>query len=212
MICVSLAGLTFQECLMALNNYDFAELRIDLLNIPEDKIKELFSTNKKTIATFRSLNMDQSSYKAHILKMAVLAGANYIDLEYELPTPIREELTNFAHQNNTQVIISYHNFECTPASEELHFIINQSKEWRADLVKITTTAKKIKDCSLILGLYALNNNIIAFCMGQLGKITRIAAPMLGAPFTYASYNEQLSTAPGQLTVEELAGIYSIING
>ena len=47
-------------------------------------------------------------------------------------------------------------------------------------------------------------------MGKPGKITRIAAPFLGAPFTYAAWNEKLATAPGQLTVDELMDIYDVL--
>jgi 3-dehydroquinate dehydratase type I len=89
-------------------------------------------------------------------------------------------------------------------------MIRQAIQWRADKIKITTTANSKSDCSLVMGLYAKHKNILAFCMGTLGKITRVAAPLLGAEFTYASWNELRSTAPGQLTVAELKEIYKII--
>ena len=89
-------------------------------------------------------------------------------------------------------------------------IIKQSKKWKADRVKITTTAISKSDCSIVMALYAQHENIIAFCMGKPGKITRVAAPLLGAEFTYASLNEKHATAPGQLTVDELIDIYDVL--
>jgi 3-dehydroquinate dehydratase type I len=61
-----------------------------------------------------------------------------------------------------------------------------------------------------MALYEKNKNIIAFCMGQIGTITRIAAPLLGADFTYAALESKLATAPGQLIVDEMKDIYKMM--
>lgn len=209
MICVSLSGLPFGDCVNIINLSEYAEIRIDLLDLSQDQLKGLFSLKKRTIATCRSGKYTEEQQLA-LLKMAIIAGATYVDVDYDSPANFREELTNFAHSNHTHVIISYHNFIYTPSQDYLEIIINQSKNWNADRVKIVTTAINKSDCSTVIGLYARHNNIIAFCMGETGKITRLAAPLLGADFTFASWNDTLATAPGQLTVDELTTIYNII--
>ena len=40
MICIALAELTFAECLQAVKNLEFAEIRLDLLNLSPDQIDE----------------------------------------------------------------------------------------------------------------------------------------------------------------------------
>ena len=50
----------------------------------------------------------------------------------------------------------------------------------------------------ILSLYNIPGRVVAFGMGNLGKITRIVAPFLGAEFTYAAMDEGAQTAPGQI--------------
>ena len=45
--------------------------------------------------------------------------------------------------------------------------------------------------------------LIAFAMGELGRVSRVDCLMNGAPFTYASLNADECTAPGQLSVEEM---------
>jgi 3-dehydroquinate dehydratase-1 len=40
-------------------------------------------------------------------------------------------------------------------------------------------------------------------MGELGKISRIVAPFLGAEFTYASLTDDNATAPGQISYQRL---------
>lgn len=50
---------------------------------------------------------------------------------------------------------------------------------------------------------AFKAELIAFAMGELGRVSRVDCLMNGAPFTYASLNADECTAPGQLSVEEM---------
>jgi len=49
-------------------------------------------------------------------------------------------------------------------------------------------------------------------MGQKGKITRVAAPLLGAPFAYASFKPGSETAEGQLDRKSLKTILKYFEG
>jgi 3-dehydroquinate dehydratase type I len=157
---------------------------------------------RDTIATCRPGKYDDAQRKA-FLKMAMDAGAGYIDIEYESDPAYREELVSYAKSHGVRVIISYHNFDKTPAKSELIDIIEKSKAMQADRIKIATLANTPKDNSRILSLYDEYDNLIAFCMGKTGKITRVAAPLLGADFTFVAYNAKEATAPGQLTLEDM---------
>lgn len=208
MICVSLAGITFEECVKLMAKTEFAEIRIDQLDLSDDQFGSLFAMKKKTIATCRpGKDVDQ---RLALLKLAIESGAGFVDIEYESDDTFRKELLEYARAHQTLVIISYHNFEITPSSEELHKIINQSFKWGADRVKITTTAISQSDCARVMSLYDNYKNLIAFCMGKTGAITRVAAPLLGADFTYAAVSKALATAPGQLTVDELKDVYGVL--
>lgn len=81
----------------------------------------------------------------------------------------------------------------------------------ADLVKIATMANCKEDSSRMLSLYSKHKDIIAFCMGEAGMITRITAPFLGAEFTFASLDDASVTAPGQLSLDKMEKIYDILN-
>ena len=50
------------------------------------------------------------------------------------------------------------------------------------------------DCARVLGLYENHKNLVAFCM-ETGLITRLTAPIIGAPYTYASVSDT-EIAPG----------------
>ena len=208
MICVSLAGITFQECVKLIAKTEFAEVRIDQLDLTDDQFSSLFAMKKNTIATCRpGKEQDQ---RLSLLKLAIESGAGYVDIEYESDETFRTELLNYAHSHNVLVIISYHNWELTPSTKELSEIIDQSVKWGADRVKITTTATSTNDCARVMALYENRTNLIAFCMGKVGAITRVAAPLLGAEFTYAAISKALATAPGQITVDGLIDVYDVL--
>ena len=81
----------------------------------------------------------------------------------------------------------------------------------ADVVKIVPFARFWEDNLNILSLIPFakerKQKIVAFCMGEKGKISRIFSPFLGAAWTYASLDKNKLSAPGQLTVRELKDIW-----
>jgi 3-dehydroquinate dehydratase type I len=178
---------------------------LDLTCFKTEEIKKLFSQHNKLIATHRpDKHSDEERMKN--LKTAIKAGAKYLDLEYESNENYRKELISFAHGNNCDVIISYHNYKFTPDSEVLKIILKNCFDFGADIAKIVTTAITNIDNSKILSLYNYPGRIIAFCMGNMGKITRIIAPFMGAEFTYAAMDEGEATAAGQIKYSDIRSI------
>lgn len=210
MICVSLGNIGFDECVRALNKAEFAEIRIDLLDFSDEQFKKIFAAKKNSLATCRP---DKHSEKLRIslLKMAIEAGAGYVDIEYESEESYRNQIQSIAKSTGTKTIISYHNFDKTPSLAELEQIIAQSERWGADFVKIAVMANSQADCARVMGLYDKHKNLIAFCMGKIGAVTRVAAPLLGSEFTFAALDGPRATAPGQLTIGELIDIYDTLN-
>ena len=76
------------------------------------------------------------------------------------------------------------------------------------MVKIVTVAKNVSDASRLLSLYSIRSEIkiIAFCMGDPGKFSRILCLHLGSPFTYVSLGKAI--APGQFSVDEIKSLQS----
>lgn len=205
MICVAISDKNMDNCLATLKNVEMAEIRLDLTCFKTEEIKEIFSKHNKLIATHRP---DKHSDEERIknLKTAIKAGAKYLDLEYESTENYRNELIKFAHSNNCDVIISYHNYKFTPDSEVLKIILKNCFDFGADIAKIVATAITNIDNSKILSLYNYPGRIIAFCMGNMGRITRIIAPFMGAEFTYAAMDEGKATAAGQIKYSDLKNI------
>ncbi|MEJ2067337.1 MAG: type I 3-dehydroquinate dehydratase, partial [Deltaproteobacteria bacterium] len=102
----------------------------------------------------------------------------------------------------------------TPSDEALRKRFDACSRMGSDIVKIVTHAQAMEDNLRVLGLipYARNKGraIIALCMGEQGKISRVMAPLLGAYWSYASLEKGAESAPGQLTAEEMRLIYSLL--
>lgn len=205
MICVAISDKNIENCLSALERIEMAEIRLDLTGFNTEKIKKIFSLPKKLIATYRPAKVSDQE-RLEKLKLAIKAGAKYVDLEYESKEKYRKELIDYAHHNNCDAIISYHNYKKTPDVEELYGILKECFEYGADIAKIVTTARTNLDNSKILTLYNYPGRIIAFCMGDLGKLTRVIVPFMGAEFTFASMDEGDATAPGQIKYSNLKSV------
>lgn len=202
MICVSIAEKDTQKCIEYLNKVEMAEIRIDLAEYNNNEIREVFSKRKKIIATCRPGKIKDAE-RVEMLKIAIESGATYIDIEYEASDEYKSDLINYAHNFQCDVIISYHNYERTPELEELEKIVQNCYSQGADLAKIATHVNVNRDNSKILSLYKAPGRLVAIGMGDLGRISRIVAPFLGAEFTYASLSDSESTAPGQINYERM---------
>ena len=198
---------------------EMAEIRLDLCPLDEDDIRDLFSLcDKPLVATCRmadpslTLRMTQgdsglSQQQAErLLAAAMEAGAKYCDLELEAPAPVGKRLRRKAAECGTIFIRSYHNYEYTPSAEELHAIIGQCRRFGAEVVKIAVKANSPEDVTTVESLYdsCPEGSLLAFCMGEAGKRSRIDCLRLGAPFSFAALGEK--TAEGQYQLEEMNAI------
>jgi len=155
--------------------------------------------------------------RVDLLKEAVALGADYVDIEVRTDKPLIKELSAEIgnHHGRARWIVSHHNFSGTPSQRVLRRRLDECNGTGADIVKIVTYANNAEDNLRLLGLipYARRRGveIIAFCMGEMGRISRIMAPLLGSCFSYVSLGKGAESAPGQLTVEEIRQVFGILN-
>ena len=209
-ICVSLGEMPFDTCLQLASAWPLVEIRLDLIQPDPEKIELLAGQCRQWIATCRPGNLSERERKI-LLAKSIRSGATYVDIEYEAGVAYRQSLVNLAKKCQSKVIISYHNFESTPDVDTLNRIIRHSVVMGADIVKIAVTAFSPADCALIMSLYGHHERLVAFAMGEAGRVTRITTPFVSDKFTFASIDEENITAPGQLSVSQMEDIFRIIN-
>lgn len=226
MICTSLQHKNLDALFEALETTEMAEIRLDRCPLSPDDIEGLFgSSDVPLVATCRIAEVLADLQRAdgipdtekgrreqqirayditeRRLTKAVEAGAAYIDLEMEAPAPMSKRLRKAAQENGTIVIRSYHDFTGTPSREKLAETAAQCREFGAEVVKIVTTAQCEADVQTVLSLYEDFDRLIAFCMGEAGRQSRLDCLAKGAPYTYAAFTEDEATAPGQWTTASM---------
>lgn len=202
MLCRSVAQSGFDNIKKAIAGAQMAEIRIEKSGLSVDEVKTLFALQANLVATCRPVGITKQQRK-ELLMAAIEGGAQWIDLEIESDFDYCSSLLAFAREKGCKVIISYHNYDYTPDSFLLCKVVNEARKKQADLVKIATQVNTRADNARLFCLYNQGIPVLAIGMGPLGKITRIAALELGAPFTFVSMDAQNETAPGQLHEEQM---------
>jgi len=135
-----------------------------------------------------------------------------LDLELAADAGFRREIA--ACRGPTKLILSWHDFGGTPEAARLEAILEEMLASEADIVKLVALAREPADnlrlLSLIPRAKAQGKEIIAFCMGPLGKWSRLAAPLLGSWLTFAPFSKTGASAPGQLTVNDLKRVWNTL--
>jgi 3-dehydroquinate dehydratase-1 len=207
MICVAISDKSIQNCLSVLDKVEMAEIRLDLTGFGIEEINKIFSHPTPCIATCRPQSLGNED-QLNRLRASIKARARYVDIEIEAGANQQSIIIEEARKYGCKVIISYHNFDETPGLRELYKIVDRCFELGADIAKVVTQSKSNADNARILSLYSIEKPIVALGMGELGKVTRLMAPLLGAPFTFASMDEGNETAPGQIKYSKMKVILS----
>jgi len=203
-----------QTLKIALKKSDYAEIRFDFLRaeqIPE-VLEYLKKDLKKIVCTLRPKSeggkfAGNEKERMSILKLIAEYNPFLVDVEFNT---IRKNpgLAEYLKKTKTRLLISEHDFKKTPKFTELKKKINQMSKFSPN-VKIVTTAKSTDDATRVLQLYKNKENtkLIAFSMGDPGRISRILSLYLGSPFTYVSLGKPI--APGQFSIDEVKKILNL---
>ena len=223
-LCVSIAAATQAEALALAKKSeavaDVIEIRLDSMTNPDLPLfvnslaKPLVFTNRPTWEGGSCAAEEQE--RLGLLKKAAEAGAAYVDLELNADPTLATELITAARANHCQTIVSWHDFKCTASRQALTEIFQRQCRSGADIGKIVTTARCFQDVFRVLALQEqaaeLGFPLIAFCMGPLGMISRVATTDLGGYMTYAAPDNGTPTAPGQLPGSALRRIFTELRG
>ena len=233
MICTTIQNRNLEQIYEALEQCEMAEIRLDRCDLSAKDIDELFTSDVPLVATCRisevmaaeeslqdpAMTQQSREIKAmqiaeRMLVRAIEAGARYVDVELEAPKQMSKRVRSAAHENGTVFIRSYHDFEGTDSLEALKAVVEKCMYHGADIVKIVTTAHSQEDVDKVMALYGWCRNekevnaladggLIAFCMGEEGRASRVECLLRGAPYTYAALNAAEAAAPGQWPADEM---------
>jgi 3-dehydroquinate dehydratase/shikimate dehydrogenase len=180
------------------------ELRLDYINHTVN-LKRLISDPPCPIIVTCRRQADGGKYaksedsRLMLLRSAIAEGVDYVDLEDDIAGSI-------PRFGKTKRIVSHHDFRKTPRN--LQEIWEHLASLDPDIIKLTTMANHPRDNVRMLELVK-NAKIptAGFCMGDMGTPSRILCGKFGSPLTYATFNQERALAPGQISFQQMTGIY-----
>jgi 3-dehydroquinate dehydratase type I len=198
------------------------ELRVDrmreikLEKILREKEKKIVVTNRRREegGGFQGTEKERISY----LLKAVDLGADYVDIEASTDAALLAKVkAAIADQGfKTLLIVSSHDFVNTPSERSLKQKLEEGAALAPDILKIVSRADTQEDNLKVLGLipYARKNEqeIISFCMGDKGRMSRVMSLFLGAYMGFASLSKGEESASGQLSLAEMITVLSTLSG
>ena len=179
---------------------DILEFRIDALENPDaDMVQNLIAEiDFPVIATNRIKSEGGFFNGSEEERISILTNAakyaDIVDIELQTENKLRQKVIN----SSKSTIISYHDFKKTPSFEELLNVVKKEKEI-GDIAKFSVMPNNNKDTLTVLKVLSEVPNTIGIAMGDIGKYTRLVAPIFGSPITFASINKE--SAPGQLDIQ-----------
>ena len=221
MICVSIIAKNNEEALKKMTRAealgDMSEIRLDLME--SFNLSEIIrGAEKPVIVTYRSIREGgrgsaNSSTGPRYLMDAIKAGADFVDVEYRMPPQFRDEILR--KQGRSKVIMSCHLLDGTPHIDTLEDRLRKMAATGAKIVKIVALAREREDNLRVMRLIPLARTMgvemITFCMGPIGRVSRIASPILGGLLTFASLEEGEEGGDGQIPVAEMRRMLEILN-
>ena len=193
---------------------DLLEWRLDVTRQPEVETV-LPQSPLPVIATVRTVEQGgnfsgTSQEQLRLLIRAATSGSSYVDWEFRPGEPLPEELSGIRER----VILSYHDFAQTPPDRELESLFDQMAALNTGVIKVVTLAKGMEDNISLLNLIKMGRNrgieVVSFCLGSLGRISRLACLLMGGAFTYAALESGAEAAPGQLTLAKMRELLELL--
>lgn len=225
-ICVPITGRTREE--IALRTAELKAAKPDLAEWRADWYEEVFDRKKleemlerlrgelgelPLLATFRTKeeggeqSIGAEAY-AEFLRTVLASGqADLIDVELFRGEALLRDICEEARKKGIRVIASSHDFEKTPAKEEIIERLTRMQDCGADLLKLAAMPRDAGDVLTLLSAtwemkeqYA-KQPVVTMSMGAKGAVSRLAGEVFGSVMTFGSAG--IASAPGQVSVPEL---------
>lgn len=184
----------------------------DIMNVAPAIFEKL--SGQEIIFTIRTtkeggnLDLSDDEYVNLIKDVSSLYKPDYIDFEYFSHTEVFQQMLDFPN-----LVLSYHNFKETP--ENLMEAFSELTALAPRVVKIAVMPKSEQDVLNLMnytrGFKNLNpeQEYATISMGKLGRLSRMAADVIGSSWTFASLDQ--NSAPGQITLADMKRIKEVLN-
>ncbi len=172
-----------------------------------EDVPVLFTVRTKKEGGAANLSAQEYSRCAY---SAIEGGADLLDVEMSAGKETVFAIIQEAHRQGKKVILSSHDFSCTPKEEEMLSRLCRMQEWGADITKLAVMPKDASDVLRLLSVtlamketYA-DRPFITMSMGKDGLISRLCGETFGSCLTFGCGTK--ASAPGQMEARALRNV------
>ncbi|MDB5881308.1 MAG: 3-dehydroquinate dehydratase [Ramlibacter sp.] len=138
---------------------------------------------------------------------------DFIDFEMGNEPDHVRQVREASRANATQLILSFHDFQRTPAIEELNRRFAQAEQLGADVAKVAVMPGEMQDVLVLLAATLQSSQklripLVSMSMAGAGAVTRLCGGAFGSALSFAI--GQSASAPGQMPIEDLATALAIV--
>ncbi len=233
-ICAPIVGRSMEEILGAAKRVggagvDLAEWRADYFLEVKDigKALDVAGRLRETLGempllfTFRTakeggeLEITQAEYLRLNLRLIRSELVDLVDAELFSGEETVGEIIRTAHECGVIVVVSNHDFEKTPAREEIVGRLRKMQTLGADILKIAVMPKSRRDVLTLLcateEMYTeyANKPLITMAMGKEGAVSRLCGEVFGSAVTFGAVGDK--SAPGQMEAGKLRSVLEMLH-
>ncbi|MDR2591834.1 MAG: type I 3-dehydroquinate dehydratase [Chitinispirillales bacterium] len=188
----------------AAGGIDIFEIRADLFNKPIDKVVAYINMIKGVIRSPLIGTIRETDYnRANRIDWLISLSRHVDIIDVELGIPEWRDVVKGIAGSSTIIMVSEHDFNSTPDMPGLEDIVKRSIAQGAGIVKIAAMARTASDVTRLMRFTEeCGVPIVTMAMGDVGKISRVVAPLFGSLFVYGYLRKPI--VPGQLSALAVA--------
>ncbi len=209
----SVAGV-LQAIAAAPAEYSMIEVWLDYIEgLDQSGLEQIVTASgtRSLLVLFRRQNLEPIVMPESVRQQFLRALPPSVFVDFDIATQLDDVEWCRKQRADLQLVLSYHNYQCTPDAGALRALVAQMREHGAAICKFSTFCQSETDVlrlmSLLLELRQEHVRCCVLGMGAAGKLTRIIGPLLGSEIAYAPQDVAHSSAPGQITLDQLKSIF-----
>ena len=209
---------------------DVLEWRIDFLDEAYDidsilacgkQLRAAVGEDTPILMTFRTAKeggekpAEPEVYASICIAVAESGIVDLIDVELFTGDEVVTRIIEAAHKAGVYVIASNHDFEKTPAKEEIVSRLCKMQDMGADILKIALMPQCREDVLTLMDATRdmfenhTEHPLITMSMGGMGVVSRLAGESYGSAATFGAAAK--ASAPGQVGIADLAQVLDIVH-
>jgi 3-dehydroquinate dehydratase-1 len=146
---------------------------------------------------------------------AVAASGTVAAMDFEMGNAAADvqQVRALTRRHGLALVLSFHDFQRTPADAELDARFAQAGSLQADVAKVAVMPQSMQDVHRLLGATLRASErlaipVISMSMGGLGAVTRLCGGVFGSALTFAVGSA--ASAPGQVPIADVRAAVAVL--